>query len=133
MGFPAGGTYQLVASFQPPTLKRERMGPPLARDPEIGAGPPPLRTVGGDPPSSGPMLREEVGQFMAERPFDLVTGNLPEHRIEPDFVATGQRHSGSRPHAPVPSDDDRGGQSGRQRSQKFGGSGLEFRIPIPAR
>lgn len=115
MGIAAGRADKAEPPAQTTTLEGEPVRPLFATNPEINARLTPFRAVWRDSPPPRPVLGQKMSKFMAESLLDLIAGDIPERRIEPDLVPCHKRHPGRGSHAGIPSHDDRGGEGGSQR------------------
>ena len=82
------------------------MGRSFSRNPETAAGSPPLRPVRLDPPISCPLIGDEVGELMQERPLCLTSGNFEEGRVQLNHRIRPCRPTRRGTHAPIPFHDD---------------------------
>jgi hypothetical protein len=113
------------------TAQRERqiVAARFAVNSQIGAGPPPFRPVRRNSAATGPKLRKQVRQFMAQGPVNFSFAMNAETTVEqnaagPAFRAAGSAAQTSRPFHPNLS-----GQSGRALlEEEDTGRGFERRI-----
>lgn len=82
------------------------MGGFFPRNSEFGTGILPFLSVCLDGLSAGPMLSEEVGEFMAEGALDFGCREGLQHGIDIDPFFLQPCPSCRRPHPRIPADDD---------------------------
>ena len=88
--------------------------------PEIPAGLLPLGAVRGDAAPSDPMVREQMGEFVAQGAVNFVGAKFVEARVERDQRFSGVGRARGAAHARIPSDLDAACQVvARQRSQEI--------------
>ncbi len=71
-------------------------------NPEIAAGLPPGDAMRRDSPARRAKLREQMRQFMAQRPIDFIRAVVPQTRVQGNNVAPRIRPAGRAEEARVP-------------------------------
>lgn len=90
------------------------------RDPEIAAGPAPLRAMRWNPPRTGAELGEQMGELVAESAIDLDAVVFAEPWIKRDQVAARISAAGGAEQTGVPFHVNFAGQFvGAERAQDF--------------
>ena len=101
----------------------------FAANPQIGAGPPPLRPMRRDATAAGAKLREQVRQLMAKGPVNLGLAVSSETAVEQNASGTGFGAAGGGAKTSRPFNANPRGQSGRAMpEEKVAGRSFEDRI-----
>jgi hypothetical protein len=94
------------------------MGSFFIGNPEIAAGLPPFRTMGGQPPTPMAIMGQEMGKFMKQCLLDLDFGDIAKGRVQPDLPTCCIGDSSRRSHPEIPPNGDQAGKFGGKRVEK---------------
>jgi hypothetical protein len=111
----ARGAFIKVAPDGSASRERKVMRALLVREAEVTASLLPLGAVGLDAALPGPVVREQMGELMAESSIDFRSAELREARVQRDEAFRPIRHPCRAPHPRIPADPDTCGQCGRTR------------------
>ncbi len=99
---PAMRTAITIAARQAADGEGELMAARFPRDPEIGAGTPPIRSVRGEAAAAGAKLGQEMGQLVAQGAIDLGRAVGGQARIQKHPTAGKFGPAGGGTQAPRP-------------------------------
>lgn len=86
------------------TWERQSVAPFFTRQAEIDTSLAPFLSMRRNPTTSGAMVRNEVRQFVLERPLDLVLAELPNARVQHNQCRPRKGHARGAPHPSIPAD-----------------------------
>lgn len=86
------------------TWERQSVAPFFTSQAQIDTSLPPLLSMRRNPATPGAMVRNEVCQFVLERPLGLVLAKLPNARVQQNQCRPRKGHPRRAAHPAIPSD-----------------------------